>query len=84
MKYGLPIFGLVVAFLAVMYILTLASKERFTKELVETSQQARAMEYEDSSYVQRTNHFEPAEFSMAPLEGTQTPFQVNQFKSYIP
>jgi hypothetical protein len=83
MKYGIPIFGLVVAFLAVLYILTLSSKEKFSKELVDMTQEKRTMDYEDSSYVQRTNHFEAAPYSMAPLEGTQTPFQVNQFKSYI-
>jgi hypothetical protein len=84
MKYGLSIVGLVVAFLVVVYILSLSSKETFTKELTDTSQQKRAIEFEDSSYVQSTNHFDPAAYSMGPLEGTQTPFQVNQFKSYVP
>lgn len=83
MKYGLPIFGLVVAFLAVLYILTLSSKEKFSKEMVDMTQEKRTVEFEDSSYAQRTNHFDAAPYSMAPLEGVQTPFQVNQFKSYI-
>ena len=38
---------------------------------------------EDSSYAQQTNHMEPAPFSMGPIEGTQTPFQVNQYRAYI-
>ncbi len=38
---------------------------------------------EDSSYAQQTNHMEPAPFSMGPIEGTQTPFQVNQYRAHM-
>lgn len=37
----------------------------------------------DSSYQQRTNHM-PAPMVMSPpLEGIQTPFQVNAYKAYV-
>jgi hypothetical protein len=38
---------------------------------------------EDSSYAQRTNHFDPAPYTMGPIQGMETPFQVNQYRSYV-
>ena len=37
----------------------------------------------DSSYAQRTNHMPRPKVKTPPLEGIQTPFQVNSHQSYI-
>ena len=37
----------------------------------------------DSSYEQRTNHMPRPKVTTPPLEGIQTPFQVNSHQSYI-
>lgn len=37
----------------------------------------------DSSYAQRTNHMPPPVVKSPPLEGTQTPFQVNAYRAYL-
>lgn len=47
------------------------------------AQEIRTILTEDSSYAQQTNHMDPAPFSMGPIEGTQTPFQVNQYRAYV-
>jgi hypothetical protein len=38
---------------------------------------------EDSSYEQSTNHLRPTMASFGPVEGTPSPFQVNQYRAYI-
>lgn len=38
---------------------------------------------EDSSYEQVTNHLRPSMDTFAPVEGFETPFQVNMFKAHI-
>ena len=38
---------------------------------------------EDSSYEQTTNHLRPSVETFGPVEGMQTPFQVNQYRAYI-
>ena len=38
---------------------------------------------EDSSYAQQTNHMEPSAYSMGPIAGVQTPFQVNQYRAHM-
>jgi hypothetical protein len=31
-----------------------------------------------------TNHMNPSPVAIGPVQGMQTPFQVNQYKAYIP
>jgi hypothetical protein len=38
---------------------------------------------ENSSYDQRTNHMDQGHYSMGPIEGTPSPFQVNQYRAHI-
>ena len=83
MKRMFPLLGLFVAFAIVVYILNLSKKETFVKEFVDSKQEARTIATEDSSYAQRTNGFVPADYNMGPIPGMETPFQVNQFKSYV-
>lgn len=66
------------------YVLAIAStREKFETRFVDTKQEGRTIDLEDSSYSQRTNHFVPAPFSMGPIAGVQSPFQVNQYKAFI-
>jgi len=37
----------------------------------------------DSSYAQRTNHMPQPPVKSPPLEGLQTPFQVNAYRAYV-
>jgi hypothetical protein len=58
------------------------STERFEAKFVDTSQQKRAMNLEDSSYEQRTNHFVQNN-NVGQASGVSTPWQVNQYKSKL-
>ena len=58
-------------------------KERFQPEFLDKSNVRRTLATIDSSYAQRTNHAVPAAYPMEPIQGVQSPFQVNQYKAYI-
>jgi len=38
---------------------------------------------EDSSFDQKTNHMDPAPYTLGPIAGNETPFQVNQYRAYV-
>ena len=57
--------------------------ERFQPEFLDKKQVLRTVSVEDSSYQQRTNHMDLAPYSMGPIEGTPSPFQVNQYRAHI-
>lgn len=58
-------------------------KERFQPEFLDKQQVAKTVAVENSSYSQRTNHANLAPYSMGPIAGIESPFQVNQYKAYI-
>jgi hypothetical protein len=74
---------LVVALFALMLVLYLG-RERFQPEFLDKSQVRNTVAREYSSYSQQTNHMDLAPFPMAPIGGMETPFQVNQYKSFVP
>jgi hypothetical protein len=74
---------LIVAVLAIAAVLMMAPRERFQPEFLDKTQVAKTVAVEDSSYAQRTNHVDPAPYSMGPIAGMQTPFQVNQYRAYV-
>ena len=74
---------LVAALFALMLVLYLG-REGFQPEFLDKTQVKRTVALEESSLAQTTNHMTPAPFDIGPLRGLQTPFQVNQYKSYIP
>lgn len=78
-----PLPYLVVAVLAIAAVLMLMPRERFQPEFLDKSQVQKTVAVEDSSYAQRTNHVDPAPYSMGPIAGMQTPFQVNQYRAYV-
>jgi hypothetical protein len=65
-------------------ILVMNSRERFQPEFLDKTQVRQTIRNEDSSYAQTTNHMKYAPYSMGPIQGMQTPFQVNQYKAYVP
>jgi hypothetical protein len=74
---------LVAALLVAGFVLQKFMTERFQPEFLDRTQIAKTIAAEDSSFDQRTNHMDPAPFSMGPLSGMETPFQVNQYKAYV-
>lgn len=57
--------------------------ERFQPEFIDKRQVQKTVGVEDSSYSQQTNHMDMSPYSMGPIEGSQSPFQVNQYRAYI-
>lgn len=57
--------------------------ERFQPEFLDKRQVAKTVSVEDSSYAQRTNHYDLTGRSMGPIEGFETPIQVNQYRAHI-
>lgn len=59
-------------------------RESFVPEFLEQSNVKRTAETKNSSYNQETNHVRPDGRFDAPLIGTESPFRVNMYDSYIP
>ena len=74
---------LVIAMFVLMLVLYLG-RERFQPEFLDKSQVGTTVARQFSSYEQYTNHMDPAPVQMGPIGGMQTPFQVNQYKSFVP
>lgn len=74
---------LAIALVIAVVVLKTYATERFQPEFLDRTQIAKTIAAEDSSYDQRTNHMNPSPFSMDPLKGQETPFQVNQYKAYV-
>lgn len=73
---------LVVAII-ILGLLLVNTRERFQPEFLDKRQVAQTVATEDSSYLQRTNHMEPSNVNMGPINGMETIFQVNQYKAHI-
>lgn len=64
-------------------LVLMKSRERFEPEFLDRTQVGKTIAVEDSSYDQSTNHMNPSPYSSGPIEGIQTPFQVNQYRAYV-
>ncbi len=73
---------LVIALAAVVAVLYLG-RERFQPEFLDKRQVQTTVAREGSSYEQYTNHMSPSPVQMGPIQGMQTPFQVNQYTAYM-
>ncbi len=69
--------------IVILGLLLVNRKERFQPEFLDKRQVAQTVATEDSSYLQRTNHMEPGTYVAGPIAGMETPFQVNQYRSYV-
>lgn len=74
----------IVALVAVYFVLRNMSVEKFQPEFIDKTAVRKTVATENSSYAQRTNHVQPAPYSMGPIEGVPTIFQVNQYKAFVP
>ena len=79
-----PFVWFLIALAVVYFVLRVFTRERFQPEFLDKSQVDRTVATENSSYTQTTNHYVPAPANMGPIAGMATPFQVNQWKSYVP
>ena len=73
--------------LVAMVVLALVlyfTREHYSLEFNDYTQEKKTRATEDSSYSQQTNHMHFAPADMGPIQGMQTPFQVNQYKAYVP
>lgn len=75
--------ALLVGALLVLAVVLYLGRERFQPEFLDKRQVQTTVARENSSYEQMTNHMDPAPVAMGPIQGMQTPFQVNQYKAYI-
>jgi hypothetical protein len=71
------------ALLVLFLVMRVSVQEKFQPEFLDKTQVRKTVATEDSSYAQRTNHFDPAPYTMGPIQGMETPFQVNQYRSYV-
>jgi hypothetical protein len=71
------------AILVIFLATRVSVQEKFQPEFLDKTQVRKTVATEDSSYAQRTNHVNPAPYSMGPIQGMETPFQVNQYRSYV-
>lgn len=78
-----PVFYFLIALVVITVVLIGFPKEKFQPEFLDKTQVATTVALEDSSYRQRTNHVDHAPYSMGPIQGMETPFQVNQYKAYM-
>jgi hypothetical protein len=74
---------LFVAALLFLGFVLMKNTERFQPEFLDKAQVRKTVADENSSYAQRTNHMDMETFSMGPVAGTPSPFQVNQYRAHI-
>lgn len=74
----------IIAGLALVWYLTSNSREGFSKEFIDRSNEEKTDRTRVSSYGQETNHFKPTNALYQPPSGMETPFRVNQYNSYVP
>jgi len=74
---------LFVGALLLLGFVLMKTTERFEPEFLDKRGVRKTVSVEDSSYAQQTNHLDLPGYSMGPIEGAQSPFQVNQYRAYI-
>jgi hypothetical protein len=74
---------LVAAFVALWFVLRKINKEAFVPEFLDQSNVMKTSKTRQSSYRQETNHFTPMANPQEPIEGSESPFRVNMFNSYM-
>jgi len=69
---------LAVAVLMIFYVLSTA----FANRISETETAGIDQTNPSSSYEQKTNHFPQPSYSLGPIQGSPSPYKVNQWNSY--
>ena len=75
--------ALLVVALLVLSVILYFGRERFQPEFLDKRQVQTTVAREQSSYEQMTNHMNPSPVAMGPIQGMETPFQVNQYRSFV-
>ena len=70
--------------MVVLALVLYMSRERFQPEFLDKRQVQKTVAVENSSYAQQTNHMSYGPADMGSIQGMATPFQVNQYKAYVP
>lgn len=82
MEYTLLVAGFVV--LVVLFLLLRKTKqETFVPQFLDQRNVEKTAKTRQSSYAQETNNFVPMQNQQEPIPGTETPFRVNMFNSYM-
>lgn len=68
--------------MVVVGLVLFSSRERFQPEFLDKTQVDKTVAVQNSSYAQQTNHMRPHAADIGPIQGMETPFQVNQYKAY--
>jgi hypothetical protein len=74
--------GLLAA-LGFISMVLLPKREQFVPEFLDQGNVKQTAKTGTSSYAQETNHFKLTPPAPEPIDGTQTPFRVNMFNSYM-
>lgn len=74
---------MIAAFVALWLVLRQIKKETFVPEFLDQSNVMKTSKTRQSSYAQETNHFVPMENPQDPIPGSETPFRVNMFNSFM-
>lgn len=74
----------IAAGLALLGFLIFRNREGFVAEFTDRTNEKATVNNEVSSYRQATNHVEPTHAPYENPPGTETPFRVNQFNSFMP
>jgi hypothetical protein len=80
---GLEVVAIVAAGALVWYVIS-RNREGFSKEFIDRTNEENTDLSRVSSYNQTTNHFKPTAELYEPPGGSETPFRVNQYNSYVP
>lgn len=76
-------YGSLVLVIAWIAMLLLKKREMFVPEFLDQGNVKQTTKTGTSSYAQETNHFKLTPPVPEPIDGTQTPFRVNMFNSYM-
>ena len=81
---NLPVGLAVVLGLVVVWAMLSKFQESFVPEFLDQANVKRTAETKSSSYEQRTNHVQPMTGPDVAIQGSESPFRVNAWNSYIP
>lgn len=76
------VLAVVAGLLVVWYAIT-RTRETFVPEFLDQGNVKQTAKTGTSSYAQETNHFQMTHPPLEPIAGSQTPFRVNMFNSYV-
>jgi len=84
-KEHLPSIVFLVVAAVIGYAAISGFRQHFVPEFLDQGNVQKTKEMVNSSFKQDTNHVRPdGHFAAPPIQGTESPFRVNMYDSYIP